>query len=65
MKVIIDRFEGTYAIVEITKGVFEQIPNSLLPDAQEGDIINISIEKTETKKRKEEIKKLMNQVFED
>lgn len=65
MKVIIDRFEGTYAIVEIAEGVFEQIPNSLLPGAKEGDIINISIEKTETKKRKEEIEKLMDQVFED
>lgn len=65
MKVIIDRFEGSYAIVEITEGVFEQIPNSLLPGAKEGDIINISIEKTETQKRKEEIEKLMNQVFED
>ena len=43
MKVIIDRFEGEYAIVEIETGKFVNIPKILLPNSKEGDVINIEI----------------------
>jgi len=65
MKVIIDRFEEDYAIVEIDVGEFAELPRVLIPDANEGDVINISIDKENTEKRKEVILDLMNQVFED
>lgn len=65
MKVIIDRFEGNYAVVEIDVGKFVNIPKILLPNAKEGDIIKIEKDKKETKNRKKNIQKLMNDVFED
>lgn len=65
MKVIIDRFEGDYAVVEINKGKFANLPKELVPDAKEGDVIVITIDQDETEKRKEHVKDLMNQLFED
>ena len=65
MKVIIDRFEGDYAVVEINKGKFVNLPKELVPDAKEGDVIVITIDQDETEMRKEHVKELMNQLFED
>lgn len=64
MKVIVDRFEGDYAVVEIAIGKCVNIPRVLVPDAKEGDIIKIEIEKKETEERKKYVKDLMNNVFE-
>lgn len=64
MEVIVDRFEGDYAVVEIAIGKCVNIPRVLVPDAKEGDIIKIEIEKEETEERKKCIKDLMNNVFE-
>lgn len=63
MKVIIDRFENDLAVVEIKEGIYANIPKILIPNAKEGDVINISIDNEETKKREEEINNLMNQLF--
>ena len=57
MKIIIDRFEGDYAVVEINKQKFVNIPKVLLKNAKEGDIISINIEKSETEKQKSKIEK--------
>ena len=65
MKVIIDRFEGEFAVVEIDEGVFADLPKVLIPDAKVGDVINIAIDEAATKSRKEAVLDLMNQVFED
>lgn len=65
MKVIIDRFEGDYAVVEVDVGKCVNIPKVLIPNSKEGDIVRIEIEKIETEERKKHIQKLMNNVFED
>lgn len=65
MKVIVDRFEGDYAVVEIEIGKYVNIPKILIPYAKEGDIIKIEIDKKETLERKKHIQELMNNVFED
>ena len=65
MQVIIDRFEGDYVVVEIKRGDLSIIPRELLPDAKEKDVIDININEEETKKRKEEISKLSDKVFEE
>ncbi|MGN1457056.1 MAG: DUF3006 domain-containing protein, partial [Acutalibacteraceae bacterium] len=39
MQVIIDRFEGEYAVVEIDSGNFVNLPKILIPDAHEGDVV--------------------------
>ena len=65
MKVIIDRFEGEYAVVEIEVAKYVNIPKILLPNSKEGDVIKIEIDKKETEERKKNLQKLMNTVFED
>ncbi len=63
MKVIIDRFEGDFAVVEIEKGNFAHISKSLLPGADEGDVISVEIDKIETDNRKSRIQNLMGDLF--
>ena len=65
MKVIIDRFEEDYAIVEIEIGKSVNLPKILVPNAKEGDVINIEIDTNETENRKNKINTLMNNLFED
>lgn len=70
IKGIIDRIEGDFVIVEID-GKTKEYPKLLFPrDVFEGDVViiddnNVTIDKVETKSRKEHIKKLMNDVWED
>lgn len=63
MKVIIDRFEGEYAIVEVEEGKFAVLSKVLVPNAKEGDVIKIIIDEEETKKRSDNIKNLMDDLF--
>ena len=65
MKVIIDRIEGDYAIVEIGVGKIVSVPRILFQNAKEGDVFKIEIDREETDIRKEKIQKLMNNLFED
>ncbi|NLM76259.1 MAG: DUF3006 domain-containing protein [Clostridiaceae bacterium] len=65
MKVIIDRFEGDYAVVELPDMTMVDMPISLIPEgAREGDVLVISIDIDETAKRKERIKNLMDDLWE-
>lgn len=63
MRVIVDRFEGDYAKVELDEGVFYDIPKLLVPDAKEGDVIDIIINHEETEKLKSEVNNLINDLF--
>ena len=65
MQVIIDRFEGDFAVVEIDEGNFTKMPRLLLPGAKEGDVVNIIIDDNETNLRKRKINALMDELFED
>lgn len=65
MKVVIDRFEGNYAVVEIKAGQTAEMPKVLLPkEAAEGDTIEINIRKDETIERKEKIEKKTKDLWE-
>jgi len=70
MKVIIDRFEGKYAVCEREDGTMFNFDRSKLPlEASEGDIIlidgnNVSIDVKATKERNKYMKKLMDDVWE-
>jgi len=65
VKVIIDRFEGDYAVVELPDLTMVDMPISLIPEgAKEGDVLVIGIDPDETDKRKERIKKLMDDLWE-
>lgn len=65
MRVIIDRFEGEFAKVEIEEGNFCDIPRDLVPDAKEGDVIDIIINYEETEKLKHEVDNLIDELFVD
>ncbi len=65
MRVIIDRFEGDFAVVETENGAFVNLPKCLVPDAKEGDVISITIDHAETEKREEKINHLMDKLFKD
>lgn len=63
MRVIVDRIEGKYAVVELDDKSTVDLPLVLLPGANEGDIVNITIDKELTEQRREEIKKKLNDLW--
>ncbi|HIV86069.1 MAG TPA: DUF3006 domain-containing protein [Candidatus Monoglobus merdigallinarum] len=67
MKVIIDRFEGEFAVVELNDGRhFENLPLALVPSgAKEGDVLNISIDKGATESRREHIQGMLDILFDN
>ena len=66
MKWIIDRIENDTAVCEIEDGrTIDVILDALPKGISEGDVVNISVDTTETEDRKEKIDKLMNSLFKD
>ena len=65
MQVIIDRFEGDFAVVEAPNTQFYNLPRALCPDAKEGDVLIIEVDSQTTLARAERISKLMDSVFEE
>lgn len=71
MKAIIDRFEGEIAVLELENGTMQDIIKNKLPsNSKEGDCLiinddNISIDENETNLRRKNIRKLMDDLFED
>ena len=62
IQLIIDRFEGEYAVIEYQNTTFN-IPRSLLPKgAEEGTVIrfNIDIDEKETETRRKNIKEQLD-----
>ncbi|KNY26957.1 DUF3006 domain-containing protein [Pseudobacteroides cellulosolvens] len=70
MKIIIDRFEGEYAVCETEDKKLINIDKDLVPfDAKEGDILNIdgdiiTLDTETTIKRKKDIDKLVDELWE-
>lgn len=66
MKIIIDRFEGELAVVELPNGNMINCPNAMLPDdAKEGDIISIVVDEKATEEKKKSLTDRMNRLFKD
>ena len=65
MQITVDRIEDEFLVVELEDGNIVDIPKELVPDAKEGDVIDIYINKEETENRKKEVKKLMDDLFND
>ena len=58
LKIIIDRFEGDFAVVELEDKSFVDMPMALVPEgSKEGDVLEIQINQEETKRLKEEKEK--------
>jgi hypothetical protein len=63
MYLIIDRFEGSWAVLEVPDGTVFNFPRSLLPpEAKEGDVLEISLSVNEeaTRERRERIRNFLN-----
>jgi hypothetical protein len=65
MKVIVDRFETEYAVVELPDRTMVNLARALLPGAQEGDTVEITVCPEETVRRKQQVEKLMKDVWQD
>lgn len=66
MKVIIDRFEGNFVVVELANKSFVNMPFQLVPkEAKEGTVLSIEIDAEETEGRYKKINILSNQVWHD
>ena len=64
MMLIIDRFEGDYAVIELEDRSTVLMPKELIPEgAKEGDCLSIRIDQEQTTKRKDKISKLIENVF--
>lgn len=69
MKVIIDRFEGNFAVCEKEDRTMIDIEKSMIPlESKEGDVLDISdneiiIDKVATEKRKKEIEELTKDLW--
>ena len=66
MKIIIDRFEGDFAVVELPNGQMIDCPKALLPDnAKEGSILNIVLDEAATNEKLQKVTERMNKLFKD
>lgn len=66
MRIVIDRFEGEYAVVELESGQFFHVPRQLLPGgAAEGTVLDILINEKETGERKERISRRMGKLWKE
>lgn len=66
MRVIVDRFEGNIAAVELEDGSVIDCPKAILPpNAKEGSIINITVDENVTNAKLKEVTERMNKLFKD
>lgn len=65
MTVIIDRFEGAFAVVELPDGSMANLPASLVPGAGEGDAVRIEIDGGETEARRKRIEEKAKRLWAD
>ena len=64
MKIVIDRFEGDYAVVELPDCKVCNMPLCLVPDgAEEGDVIEI-VYSDDNENRANRIRRKMDNLFE-
>ncbi len=64
MKIVIDRFEGDFAVAELPDGRFCNIPRCIIPEgASEGCIIDITINKADTETRAGHIRRRLDNLF--
>ncbi len=64
MKAVIDRFEENFAIVVLEDNRPAIMSRILLPDAKEGDVVEITINASEREIIEERIEKKVNKLFE-
>jgi len=62
---IIDRFEGDFALIETSNGMVNISKNELPANAKEGDVLTLGIDENESVARKKRIDGMMSSIFKD
>ncbi len=65
MEVIVDRIEEDYLVLELENHKMINVPKNLVPDAIEGDIIEITINYAKRAKKEKELEMLKSKLFID
>ena len=66
MRIIIDRFEGNIAVVELEDGsIIDCLKAILPPNAKEGSIIDITVDEKATEEKLQKVTERMNKLFKD
>lgn len=63
MRISVDRFEGDFAVVETETGETVNMPRCLIPDAAEGDVISVTVDRDETEKAEKKNAELLHSLF--
>ena len=66
MHMIIDRFEGDFAVLEMAGGVMVNVPKTIIPpDAKEGSVLVIQVDTKETEVQLNKVTELMEEIWDD
>ena len=66
MRVIVDRFEGNIAVIELENGQMIDCPKALLPaNAKESSILNITVDEVATNDKLQTVTERMKRLFND
>ncbi len=61
---IVDRFEGSYAVIECGDGSFINLPAVELPaGVKEGDVLSITVDSEATESRRASLQSRLNSLF--
>ncbi len=63
MQIVIDRFEGKVAVVELPDGSLANVDARILKGFSEGDVLSLLKDDAETEKRKERAKRTLAELF--
>lgn len=65
MRVVIDRIEDGIATVELENGRIIQVPGELFCECKDGDIVDITVNKTLTEHKKTSLKIDVSKLFDN
>lgn len=65
MQIIVDHIEDDYLVVELEDLSTIDVPRALIPNAKEGDVVDIIVNEEATNERRKEVHKLMDELFVD
>lgn len=63
MRIVIDRYEGEFAVCETDAGERYILPSALFEGAKEGSVFDISYNAEETERRSEKTRSLLHSLF--
>lgn len=64
MLVTIDRFEGDFAVLELSDRTYIKVPRALMAGCMEGDIIRIEKDAEKTEEAKKKAEEALQSLFE-